>query len=177
MYAGHPSSSTSCHPKGPGGSNVPPEEAGDRRERKGIYLVACDMHVSGMKYMSWTCMSVYDLAMTWCCLPMICSSSTGHISVGLQRCVSMLHAILFCAASPLSALLYFPLFSMSQRGGDFNFCWFDWIQVELLPKEDSTVIFVWAEIFLSLLRDACNHHPHQIAAWDHRTSETSHIHC
>lgn len=106
-------------------------------------------------------------AMRWCCLPLICSSSSGHIPAGVLRCVSMLHAVLFChhlGCLTTFCSLVLLSFLTAQRKGDFNFCWFDWMPVELLPKEESAVIFVWTEIFLSLLRDACSHHPHQITA-------------
>lgn len=40
---------------------MPPEEAGGRREQESVYLVACDMHVSGMECMSWTQRAVYGI--------------------------------------------------------------------------------------------------------------------
>lgn len=132
-------------------------------------LVACDMHVSGMHCMSSTYMSVCDIHSND--MVLLAHDMLQQHWTYLCGCPEVRVHAACCPVLPPSGLPHhfllsrtLPSFATSQKRGDFNFCSFDWIQVELLPKEESTVIFVWAEIFLSLLRDACNHHPHQIAA-------------
>lgn len=107
--------------------------------------------------------------MTWCYLQRYVLAALGisllALGAGCVCCMLPCSATTSCqAASPVSDLLYSPLFSNSSKC-EFNFSWFDWTWLELLPGWRS-VLDLWISCNLSLL-GVLRNLPCWIPPWHH----------